>query len=1398
MRARRLAVLALFVSIGANAAVFTVTNTNDSGAGSLRQALSDAAASSGAATVAFNLPSTPAKIMLLSRLPAVSVNTTVDATTQPGYAGKPLIEIDGSFLPALTTALSVAGALKGVAIGNCTYVAMETAGAAVISQNYIGLDSTGTVARPNGLGVYMLGPSNVTANVISGSGYGIRMTVGGSVTSNVIGLNAAQTAALANSTGIDVAYNNPPGEISNNVIAGNTGDGISLFYANNVVVTQNRIGSNGFGSTFPNGVGIEVYQSSSNTLGDGNIISNNRAYGILMTPTSVRNVITRNSIYNNGQLGIELSNVYPYDGPTANDPGDADSGPNGLQNYPIITHATAGAGVTITGSLSSTPNSTYTVEFFLNASCHGSGFGEGKTFVGSTSVTTDGSGTAPFNVNFSSAAASPGMVVTATATDALGNTSEFSRCALVEGPGQFSMSAATASIGEGNTSVTLNVVRTGGTIGTVTVDYATANGTATAGSDYTAKSGTLTLADGEASKSISIPILDDAVYEGNETFSVTLSNATGGATIGAPANTTVTIVDNEAPPSINSGDIRVTEGNSGTTAAVFTLTLSSASVVPASVQWVTGAGSASPGSDFQSASGTVTFNPGETQKTITVLVNGDTLYEPDESFFVFLFSASGATLNRSTLSCTIVNDDAAPTITADDVRVIEGNSGTTAAVVTLKASQPLTGYLEYYTVAGSAIINKDFNYVYGSVYFSNETQKQITIQIIGDTDVEPDETFQIHLVPYSYYGYALARTDITVTIVNDDVGMGPSRQTIAKGSSGQLVVDVGVAQDTPQTLAVVASDSCIKTPSSVVVPAGMHTALIGVQAVSAPCSTRVDVTLPPALGGKTLSAGIQTFVPLALTFDPPSPKIWVGQTINVHVTASPLDGAVAMPIEALGGTVKVPASVNVDANGGTFTVKGLKAGPLVVFVTLPAQNGGGTAILDGEVDEVPSTVTIAQLTPNSGPTAGSTSVALVGVNFQADCTLLFGGIPATNVVYVNSENMTASTPAHAAGAVDVAAICGAESFNLPNGFTYLGAAPEITAVTPSFGSTRGGTTVRISGHDFAPDCWAFFDGVGARNVSVDGTTEMIATTQPHAAGTVAVSVRCRGNVQASLPQAFSYSTAEEPAPVVTSIDPSAAAPDQSVTINGSRFRISDSVTFDAAAAAVLGTTPDAHVVTVPALPLGKSSINVTDANGHVSTTGPIFTVLEAVTPQVTNVAPRTLSAGGELTIDGNGFRVPYSFTVGDLAARTVTLSYTHAVVRVPALAPGTYELHVVNGSGQTAALGGNVTIVAGGVVVTGATPVCHSSDGGTTITIAGSGFANGASVTIGGAAATNVTVVDDGHITATVPPQAPGWAKIVVTNSDGSSATATNAIRVYSPYDPDGCGVAARPHTAKH
>src|SRR5204863_3248838 len=141
---------------------------------------------------------------------------------------------------------------------------------------------------------------------------------------------------------------------------------------------------------------------------------------------------------------------------------------------------------------------------------------------------------------------------------------------------------------------------------------------------------------------------------------------------------------------------------------------------------------------------------------------------------------------------------------------------------------------------------------------------------------------------------------------------------------------------------------------------------------------------------------------------------------------------------------------------------------------------------------------------------------------------------------------------------------------------------------------------------------------------------------------------------------------------------------------------------------------------------------VTDASGRLSTTAPIFTVLEPLPPQVAKVSPASVPAGGELTIDGSGFRAPYTFTLGDAAARTVTMSYTRAVVRVPPLATGTYELHVLNGSGQTAAVGGNVTVTATGVVVTSASPMCVTSEGGATIAIAGIGFASCASVMLGG------------------------------------------------------------------
>src|SRR5262249_36627760 len=160
----------------------------------------------------------------------------------------------------------------------------------------------------------------------------------------------------------------------------------------------------------------------------------------------------------------------------------------------------------------------------------------------------------------------------------------------------------------------------------VTVNYSTADGTAAAGNDYDAVSGKLTFAKGETSKTIAVPVRGDHVAEPDEYFRVQLANPTKGVSI---ANGTgfVTILDDE--PRISVTDSSATEGNSGTTQMTFWVSLSAAYDTPVTVGYATADGSASAGSDYTAASGTVMFEKGETSKPITVTVNGDRLVEPN-------------------------------------------------------------------------------------------------------------------------------------------------------------------------------------------------------------------------------------------------------------------------------------------------------------------------------------------------------------------------------------------------------------------------------------------------------------------------------------------------------------------------------------------------------------------------------------------------------------------------------------------------------------------------------------------------------------------------------------------------------------------------------------------------
>src|SRR5947199_1520439 len=226
--------------------------------------------------------------------------------------------------------------------------------------------------------------------------------------------------------------------------------------------------------------------------------------------------------------------------------------------------------------------------------------------------------------------------------------------------GTVQFSSATYSVNENTASVTITVTRTGGAASGVTVNYATSDGTATAGSDYIAKSGTLSFAAGQASKTFTIPIINDRLDESDETVNLTLSDPTGGATLGTPDTAVLTIIDNDSGGVLqfSSATYTVNEGVlSGK--AVIKVTRSGGTASGVTVDYATSDGTATDGSDYIATSGTLTFAAGQTSGTFTIPIINDALNEPNETVILTLSNPTGgATLGtRSTAVLTIVDND---------------------------------------------------------------------------------------------------------------------------------------------------------------------------------------------------------------------------------------------------------------------------------------------------------------------------------------------------------------------------------------------------------------------------------------------------------------------------------------------------------------------------------------------------------------------------------------------------------------------------------------------------------------------------------------------------------------------------------------------------------------------
>ena len=513
----------------------------------------------------------------------------------------------------------------------------------------------------------------------------------------------------------------------------------------------------------------------------------------------------------------------------------------------------------------------------------------------------------------------------------------------------------------------------------------------------------------------------------------------------------------------------------------------------------------------------------------------------------------------------------------------------------------------------------------------------------------------------------------------------------------------------------------------------------------------------------------------------------------VSPTTGPLTGGTAVTLTGTdfvtGATVTfngVPATgvLVPSATQITATTPAGAVGPAVIVVTNPDTQG---ASLSGAFSYLNFPPAITLVSPATGGSLGGATVTISGSDFVAGATVTLGGGGATSVTFDSPTQLTATTTAHAVGAVAVVVTNpDGQSDTVAGGYTYSAApAPTVTSVAPSSGTTGGGTPVTGTGTGFGAGASVTFDGVAATNVVVASATSITATTPAHSAGTVTVVVTNPDTQVGTLLDGYSY--AASAAPAVTGVAPGAGSLDggTAVTITGSGFLSGATVDFGGAAATavtVAGTTT--ITATTPAHTPGKVAVKVTNTDTLSGSLSDGFEYLAAPTLTAADPALGSSAGGTEVKLTGTGFVSGATVTFGALTATSVSVvSATEISAVAAAHAAGAVDVVVTNPDTQSATLSGKFSYT-DPPLITVVVPGSGTVDGGSEVTIAGSGFAAGATVKFGDVAATDVTITSDSLITAKTPVHASGVVSVTVTNTDGLGATLAVAFTYKAPVAP--------------
>ncbi len=853
---------------------------------------------------------------------------------------------------------------------------------------------------------------------------------------------------------------------------------------------------------------------------------------------------------------------------------------------------------------------------------------------------------------------------------------------------------------------------------------------------------------------------------------------------------TVNITITPSQPTLSINDVSVNEGNAGTSNATFTVSLSQpAGAGGASFDIATADGSAIAGVDYVASSLTgQTIPAGSSSATFTVLVNGDTLSEPNETFFVNVSNVSGAGVSDAQGQGTIVNDDALPSLSIDDVSVNEGNSGTTTATftVTLSAASGQTVSVNYASADGTATAGSDYVARSGTLTFAPGTTAQgVAITVNGDTALEPNETFSVGLSGAS--NASIARATGAGTILNDDVvvTVGPASLPAATAGSAysqNLSASGGTA---PYSFAVTAG----------ALPAGLTLSAAGVLSgtPTATGSFNFTATATDSGGSPTSGNRAYTLTVAGATVTLPATSLPAGTAGQAYSGAlNPATGGIPPYTYAVTAGA-LPAGITLNGSSGALTGTPGSVGSFAFSVTATDSTSGtpsqGTRGYTLNIAAPPIVVAPSTLPAATRGTAYSQTLSASGGTAPYTYALASGALPAGLTL---ASNGTLSGTATVEGSFNFTVTAtDAGSFTANQAYSLTVAGPNLVLPASSLPAGTAGqaysASITPATGGTAPYSYALTAGALPTGVVVDVATGGLSGT-PTVAGTFNFTLTVSDSTPSPAAQASRSYTLTIAAPVIV-VAPTALPAATRGTVYSQTLSASG------------GTAPYTYAVSAGNVPAGLTlasngtlsgtatvegsfnfTVTATDANTFTASQAYAVTVAgpNLALPASSLPAGTAGQAYAATIAPATGGTAPYSYalTAGALPSGVVLDAATGALSGTPTVS-GTFNftLTVTDSTPSPAAQANqSYTLSIAGATLVPSQPTLPPAVRGTPysqVLTATGGVAPYTYSVASGTLPAGLTLASNGVLSGT--PTAEGSTSFTIAVADAGNATATQA-----------------------